>query len=125
MFKTTKNNSIFLTRGDAINISVTANVGDGEPYTFKSGDVVRLKVFQKNDCDDIKIQKDIVVESDTTNVFISLTKDETKIGDIINKPAIYWYEIELNPDTTSQTIIGYDENGPKIFKIFPEGGDLV
>lgn len=35
----------------------------------------------------------------------------------------YWYEVELNPETEAQTIIGYDEDGPKIFRLYPEGDD--
>ena len=57
----------------------------------------------------------------TTSVDLSLDSTETTIGDIINKPVEYWYEIQLNPDTEPQTIIGYDENGAKIFKLYPEG----
>ena len=57
----------------------------------------------------------------TDLVTISLSSTDTRIGEIINKPVDYWYEIELNPDTTPQTIIGYDADGPKILKLFPEG----
>lgn len=49
--------------------------------------------------------------------------DETKIGEYISKPKEYWYEIELNPETYPQTIIGYDEDGPKVLILYPEGGD--
>jgi len=49
--------------------------------------------------------------------------DVGKIGDVINKPTDYWYEIEINPETKPQTIIGYDENGEKILKLYPEGSD--
>jgi len=50
-----------------------------------------------------------------------LSSDETRIGDYINKPVTYWYEIELNPNNNSTTIIGYDDDGPKQFKLYPEG----
>ena len=55
------------------------------------------------------------------SVEIELTSDETRIGDYINKPVTYWYEIELNPNNNSTTIIGYDDDGPKQFKLYPEG----
>jgi hypothetical protein len=32
--------------------------------------------------------------------------------------------VEVNPEIQPTTIIGYDEDGAKIFKLFPEGGDL-
>lgn len=113
--------SIYLTRGDAAVFSVGANVGDTE-YTFKVDDVVRFKVFAKKDCEEVVLKKDFKVTEETNRVEISLDSDETKFGDYISKPTDYWYEVELNPDGYAQTIIGYDEDGAKIFKLFPEGG---
>ena len=54
---------------------------------------------------------------------IALEGYETKFGEVINKPKQYWYEVELNPETSPQTIIGYDEEGAKLFTIYPEGSD--
>jgi hypothetical protein len=36
----------------------------------------------------------------------------------------YWYEVELNPDEDCQTIVGYDEDGAKVLRLFPEGADV-
>lgn len=113
--------SIYLTRGDIAVIQVSASKSDDEDYMFQPGDTIRFKVFEKNRCDSVLIQKDVVVESETLNVDIPLTSNDTKFGDLIHKPKDYWYEIELNPDTTPQTIVGYDVDGPKIFRLFPEG----
>lgn len=121
MFVINEDLSIYLTRGDSAVFSVGANIGDTE-YTFKEGDVVRFKVFGKKDCEDVVLKKDVVVGEATNLVQIALDSDETKIGDVISKPTDYWYEVELNPDTYAQTIIGYDEDGAKIFKLYPEGG---
>ena len=120
MFKinpTTK--EIKITRGDigTINLSV-------EGYTFKIGDVIRFKVFQCQDCKCVELQKDLIINEETTNIEISLTSEETRIGEIINKPVKYWYEIELNPETECQTIIGYDSDGEKIFRLYPEGATV-
>ena len=60
-------------------------------------------------------------EAEATAVTIFLGKEETTIGEITSKPKDYWYEVELNPETLPQTIIGYDEDGAKVFKLFPEG----
>ena len=66
------------------------------------------------------MQKDIIVEKeDVSNVEIPLYPNDTNIGEPISTPKEYWYEIELNPDTHKQTIIGYDVNGAKLFKLFP------
>lgn len=124
MFVINDDNSIYLTRGDIANIDVTAKTEDGEQYTFKVGDVVRFKAFKRRNCTDVVLVKDVVVEEETTVVTVLLRKDETKFGDFINKPTNYWYEVELNPDTVPQTIIGYDDDGEKIIRLFPEGGDL-
>lgn len=121
MFVINEDLSIYLTRGDSAVFSVGANIGETE-YTFKEGDVVRFKVFGKKSCDDVVLKKDITVSEATSRVLIDLGSDETKIGDVISKPTEYWYEVELNPDTYAQTIIGYDENGAKVLTLYPEGG---
>lgn len=121
MFKVKDDMSIHITRGDIGTIGVSANNKDGSSYTFQIGDVVRLGVFERKNFNSIKLQKDVIVQEENTEIDISLTKEDTTIGNIINKPVDYWYEIQLNPDTQPQTIIGYDENKAKIFKLYPEG----
>lgn len=119
--------NISLIRGDILPLTISAQNKDGSDYKFKVGDVVRFKVFEKKNCDCVIIQKDVEVTEERermTEVPLDLTSEDTKIGNIINAPVEYWYEVELNPDTACQTIIGYDEErGAKIFKLLPEGGD--
>ena len=121
MFKVKEDLSIHITRGDIGTLEITAKNEDGSDYTFKVDDVIRLGIFEKKKFDSIKKQKDITVQEETTTVKISLNKEDTTIGDIINTPIDYWYEVQLNPETNPQTIIGYDENGAKIFRLYPEG----
>ena len=123
MFVIDEDKTIHLTRGDMAVISVSVKDGD-EDYNFSPGDKVRFRILKTKDCETIILQKDIDITEETTVADISLTKEDTKIGDLINKPAKYWYEIELNPDTKPQTIVGYDKDGPKIFTLYPEGGDV-
>ena len=123
MFVVNEDASIYCTRGDAGGFYVQATF-KGEPYTFRAGDVVRLKVFGKKDCENVVLEKSVTVLEDTTQVEVALYSEDTKFGDVISKPVDYWYEVELNPDTKPQTIIGYDEEGAKIFKLFPEGKDV-
>jgi hypothetical protein len=80
-------------------------------------------VFEKKGCDCVVLQKDFTVEADAEVVELYLTGEDTKFGELIHKPKPYWYEVELNPDTAPQTIVGYDEDGPKEFRLFPEGKD--
>lgn len=118
-----KTKQINLTRGDAAVIEINAQNNDGSNYIFKPKDVVRFKVFKAKDCGCVELQKDVIVETEGTSVNVILTKDETKIGELINKPVKYWYEVELNPEKSPQTIIGYDLEGEKIFMLYPEGSD--
>ena len=114
-------NSIYLTRGDIASIQITALNSSGEEYLFKNGDIVRFSIFEKGRYDNLVLRRDVEVTAETKFVSINLSGNDTKIGELINKPKPYWYEVELNPDTAPQTIIGYDNNGPKILTLFPEG----
>lgn len=125
MYQINDDNSIYVTRGDIVDFTVTAKDRiTQESYTFQPGDLVRVKVSAKKDCDSVVLQKDFTVTSAAASVAIHLDRKDTKIGGTINKPADYWLEVELNPLTDTQTIIGYSEDGPVLFRLFPEGRDL-
>lgn len=124
MFVVNDDMSIYCTRGDAGGFYVQATF-KGEEYTFRAGDVVRFKVFGKKDCENVVLKKSVTVEEESAQVEIFLDGEDTKFGEVISKPTDYWYEVELNPDTKPQTIIGYDEDGAKIFKLFPEGNGVA
>ena len=123
MFVLNDDLSIYVTRGDIVFFNVYA-LDNGQIYSFKPGDMVRFKVYGKKDAGRVVLQKNFPVTEARGYVAIYLNEDDTKIGEVISKPVDYWYEVELNPDTEPQTIIGYDEDGAKIFKLFPEGGDF-
>ena len=123
MFVLNDDLSIYATRGDIVFFSVCADE-DGVPHTFKAGDVVRIKVYGKKDAENVILQKDFPVTESTESVEIFLSEEDTKMGEVISKPKDYWYEVELNPYNNPQTIIGYDEDGAKVFKLFPEGDDV-
>jgi hypothetical protein len=122
MFKINEDLSIYATRGDVVLMDVEATF-NGTPYTFQVGDLVRIKVYKKKKATDVVLEKDFPVTSETQVVQIYLSEEDTKIGEVISKPTDYWYEVELNPHSEPQTIIGYDEDGAKVFKLFPEGAD--
>jgi hypothetical protein len=124
MFEINEDKTINITRGDIGAFTVDALNEAGEKYLFQKGDVVRIKVTEKKACENVMFQKDFVVEEETEQVEILLTEEETKIGEVISKPTDYWYEVELNPLTNPQTIIGYDEDGAKILRLYPEGNDI-
>lgn len=122
MFKI-ENKQIHLTRGNIASIGISVKNEDNTDYEFKVGDIVRFTVFKKKDCNCVVLTKDVTVNTIGTEVDINLTKEDTKIGEVISKPVEYWYEVELNPDTNPQTIIGYDTDGAKTFTLYPEASD--
>ena len=124
MFVVHENMTIYATRGDVVYFPVEKKVGNAK-YQFQPGDIVRFKICEKKNYSKVFLLKDFVVEEATTSVNIFLDKWEMKFGEIINKPTDYWYEVELNPDTYPDTFIGHNQNGPAIFKLFPETKDVV
>jgi hypothetical protein len=124
MLKIKENNLIELTRGDCATFTITTKDDDGNDYMFQVGDIVRLAIYKKGNMNDTKLLKDVEVQSQTLEVDIELSADDTKLDNIINKPVDYWYEVTLNPSTEVHTIIGYDDiSGAKIFRLYPEGVD--
>lgn len=123
MFRFDTDNSLYVTRGDIVFFTVTAE-DDGIPHHFVPGDVLRMKIYGKKDAESVVLQKDFPVTENCETVPIFLTKEDTKIGEVISKPRTYWYEVELNAETNPQTIIGYGEDGPALFILYPEGADV-
>lgn len=118
MIKVDSEKRIHISRGDAATLNVTANNGE---YQFKVGDVIRLRIYEKKKYDEPVIEISKTVQQASTSVELDLTKQDTSIGEDINKPKTYWYEISLNETTT---IIGYDEDGAKELIVYPaEKGD--
>lgn len=118
-----KTKQIKLTRGDDCILEIKAVDKNKNRYKFAVNDVIRLNVYTKKNYNDLKLQKDVTVREESDYVDMVLTSELTKIGDIINKPVDYWYEIVLNPETNPQTIMGYDEDGSKVFTLYPEGAE--
>lgn len=123
MFTVNDDLSIYATRGDTVFFTVSAD-DHGYPYKFQPGDIVRISIYGKKDAETVVLQKDFPVTEVSETVFIYLEEEDTKIGDSISKHKDYWYEVVLNPDTIPQTLIGYDENGAKIFRLFPEAEEV-
>lgn len=114
--------TIKLNRGDILSLSLSLSLSDGTPYTFQEGDKIVFSVYGKNKMSEgAVLLKELTVSGEQESIEITCTKEETKIGDLINKPVEYWYEIELNNENT---VIGYDDNGPKILMLYPEGSKI-
>lgn len=114
--------NILLTRGDECTITLKVTKEDLEEYVFNADDIVSFAVYTKNEFNkEPLLYKEVIVQEPTNIVDIFLESNETKIGIMSNKPIVYWYEIQLNH---SQTIIGYDNKGPKLLTLYPEGGNV-
>lgn len=121
MIKTNSDKTIRLNRGDSGTLIFNATVQQtGSAYVFQIGDIVRFNVTKANKEKEVVLSKDITIDEEATSVEMPLDSTDTKIGDVINRPITYWYDVELNPDSNSTTIIGYDEDGPKLFILDPE-----
>jgi hypothetical protein len=120
-----EDNSIYLTRGDDVAFEVGATDESGETVTFSVGDKIHLTVTEKKNCGKVVLDKTVQVNTESDAVTIRLTDEETKIGEVISKPVDYWYDIELiDCNENIYTIVGYDEDGAKIFRLFPEGEEV-
>jgi len=114
--------AILLTRGDRCTISLKVKPKENENYILNPDDIVSFAIYNKKELDkEPLLLKETTILEATNNVDICLTSDDTRIGELANKPIDYWYEIQLNYE---QTLIGYDDAGPKILTLYPEGSDL-
>lgn len=114
--------TIKINRGDKMSILFSIPLDEGN-YKFKKGDVLSFGVFGKKEMDEAPLlYKEFIVEADETEkVPMDFTSEEMRIGELINKPTNYWYEIQLNGE---QTVLGYDTDGAKIVLLYPEGAKV-
>lgn len=101
-------------RGAKGTIRVTATKG-----AFKPNDVIKFSIVKKDNYDDVVFQKEFTITEECTEYFLLFTNEEMRIGPMINSKVDYYYEIELNNDTT---LLGSDPKGHKKFTLYPEAG---
>ena len=87
--------------------------------TFKKDDVIKFSIVTKDNYDDVVFQKEFTVQEECTEFFLTFTNEEMRIGNVISNKVEYYYEIELNNDTT---LIGSYKDGHKKFVLYPEAG---
>lgn len=115
--------TIRITRGDTASLVIKSKNADGTDYIFQAGDIIYFRVMKKNKVKDVKLEKSVEVQSDTTSVTLHLDLGDTEFDKYENKPKKYWYEVEVKGNASSNTILGYDEDGAKLFILYPEGED--
>ena len=113
--------TIKCTRGDKGRILIRKKTkNSGVEESFYKGDKVIFTVKNNFSGNEVLLRKVVEVENDCDSVELLLNKDDTTIGDLIASPIKYQYDISINGDIT---ILGYDDDGPKIFQLYPEGSD--
>jgi len=106
--------TLLVTRGDKGSVIVKLKEG----CIFKVGQEVSLVVVKRRGYTEKPVlEKSVIVQEESNIVQIPLSGEDTKIGEYINMPVEYWYNIVVDGD---QTIFGSDEDGEKIFRLFPE-----
>lgn len=119
MLRIENENEIHINRGDAGVIDFIIPLEGCKRYTFNVGDTITFGVYERNGFNKCPLLfKTIEIEKATDICHIELTKEDTTIGDLINREVEYWYEIQYNDN---ETVLGYDEDGAKIFMLYPEG----
>lgn len=119
--------TIQINRGDdGLGFDFKIPINDTDFYTFQTTDTIKFGVYEAKGLDKPAVLlKEIVPAEESQTLHITFTKEEMTIGQLINKPVDYWYEIQLN----DKTVIGYEKiNGkddPKIFTLLPEGSDTT
>lgn len=125
MFKI-QDKTIHITRGDEGTISIKVPTDRTTTpityYEFQPNDVITFTVKRKNgfNSEDYVLRKQTILDTATTNPYVILTGEDTLIGEPINKPVTYWYELTLNDN---QSFVCYDEDGAKEFILYPDGFD--
>ena len=113
-------------------------------WSLHKGDEFRFSVYEKGNASNVVMQKTFSYGSNddvtgdegeiiSTTLTLEFDPKETAFGEVISKPVDYWYEVEhimhhgMSTDeeeyeakTDVTTLIGYDEDGAKILKLFPE-----
>jgi len=108
-----KNKIIYVNRGDKITIHLVNNSD-----TFRIGDYITFYICKENDLREVLLEKRFNINENTDSVDLDFTSEEMKIGEPLkSQPKTYWYEIELNGNTT---LVGYDNDGPKLLILYPE-----
>lgn len=117
-----KTNQIYTTRGDDLSLDFKISTELGE-YTFEPGDVVRIGIYRERKMNqDAVLIKEFKIEESTPICHILISGEDMKLGNLINMPKNYWYEIILNDDLT---VVGYSKKSPAILTLLPEGSDVI
>lgn len=106
---------IEINRGDRGTIKLVSSNGK-----FKVGDKLKFSVVDKKDYNNVLFQKEYTITEESNVAYLTLTSEDTKIGEITSKKMEYNYEIEYNGELT---LVGYDSEKGKKFILYPEAAN--
>lgn len=116
MFKF-QNNTFHVTRGDSGSITIAYKDGSVLPGT------ICFRVYGKDELNsEPLINKEIEIGSNITSYDLVIESNDTiaNMENPENGREEYWYELKIGP---TNTVLGYDEMGAKIFYLYPSGKD--
>lgn len=117
----TEGTTIKVFRGDSGHFDISKTDKEGNIENFKKGDKVILSVKQNFAESEILLRKTIIVEEDCIKVEFPISDEDTiSLTEIISEPIELEYDIKVD-GTEKTTIIGHDDSGAKIFKVYPSG----
>lgn len=105
-------NTITHNRGSKGSVRLINNNGG-----FKKGTTFKFSIVKKGNYEDVVFQKEFEATEDCNEFFLTFTSKEMRFYEPISKEKEFYYEIDMNDDTT---LIGYDENKDKKFILYPE-----
>ena len=106
---------ISINKGDRATIRLKRKEGN-----FAVNDKIKFSIIDKSNYNKVMLQKTFVVTEQSQYAYITLTKEDMKIGDVIKESKEYRYEIEYNDDIT---LIGANENDDNVLLLYAEAGD--
>lgn len=113
-----ENETIHINRGDKLLLEYSIDNGDTN-YVFNEGDYITFAIYGSGKMNEFPfVFEKFIPTAGSDIVNIEIPSEKMKFGDYINKPKTYWYEIQLNNE---ETTTGYDKNGAKELKLYPEG----
>ena len=114
----TDGNLIKCPRGDAGYIDIRKSDSEDNTEIFSKGDKVIFSIKNNFSEPEVILRKTVDVEEDTETVRIEFSHEDTLIGDLITNYMDYEYDINVN---NKDTILGHDDSGAKIFRVYPTG----
>ncbi len=108
MISIDSNSNITVSRLDRSN-SVRLNAN------FRKNDYIEFNIVLRGNYEKVLLHKELIVEENTSYVFIELTDNDLAFGNSYSNNEEFWYEVRLN----ERTVIGHELDGPKRFFLCP------